>query len=145
MKRGDDARYAGRIMARNKVKTEQQGKSSLEIENIYGNFTNLNMYHWREINYQCATKQIISKIPEEKLMGGETFPWAGSSIQVQPVELRRQARGITRKTPRWQPRGDDTQSFRPLVQEERGVLRVRLLAPSTRVNTLFRSFRLRQQ
>ena len=43
----------------------------------------------------------------------------------------------SRKTPRWQPRGDDTQSFRPLVQEERGVLRVRLLAPRTRVNTLF--------
>jgi hypothetical protein len=38
--------------------------------------------------------------------------------------------------------GDDTQSFRPLVQEERGVLRVRLLALSTRVNTLFG---LRQQ
>ena len=79
------------------------------------------------------------------MMGGETFVGEDSSIQVQPVELRRQARGITRKTPRWQPRGDDTQSFRPLVQEERGVLRVRLLAPSTRVNTLFRSFRLRQQ
>jgi hypothetical protein len=99
MKRGDDARYAGRIMARNKVKTEQQGKGSLEIENIYGNFTNWNMYHWREKSYQCATKQIISKIQEEKLMGGETFPAAGSSIQVQPVELRRQARGITRKNP----------------------------------------------
>jgi hypothetical protein len=26
------------------VETEQQGKGSLEIENIYGNFTNLNMY-----------------------------------------------------------------------------------------------------
>jgi hypothetical protein len=70
-------------------------------------------------------------------MGDETLAGAASSIQVQPVELRRQARGIRRKTPRWQPRGDDTQSFRPLVQEERGVLRVRLLAPSTRVNTLF--------
>ena len=69
-------------------------------------------------------------------MNGETFAGAGSSIQVQPAELRRPARGITRKTPRWQPRGDDTQSFRPLVQEERGVLRVRLLALSTRVNTV---------
>jgi len=78
-------------------------------------------------------------------MGDETLAGAASSKHVQPVELRRQARGITRKTPRWQPRGDDTQSFRPLVQEERGVLRVRLLAPSTRVNTLFRSLRLRQQ
>gem|GEM_PF-6730211 len=75
-------------------------------------------------------------------MGGETFAGAASSIQVQPAELRRQARGNSRKTPRWQPRGDDTQSFRPLVQEERGVLRVRLLALSTRVNTLFN---LRQQ
>jgi hypothetical protein len=127
------------------VKTEQQGKGFLEIENTYGNFTNLNVYDWQEQSYQCATKQIISKIPEEKMMGGETFAGADSSIQVQPVELRRQARGITRKTPRWQPRGDDTQSFRPLVQEERGVLRVRLLAPGTRVNTLFRSLRLRQQ
>ena|SRR5580692_1829912 len=99
----------------------------------------------QERSYQCERKQIIRRIPEEKMMGGETFPGAGSSIQVQPVELRRQSRGITRKTPRWQPRGDDTQSFRPLVQEERGVLRVRLLAPGTRVNTLFRSFRLRQQ
>jgi len=69
-------------------------------------------------------------------MSGETFAGAASSIHVQPAELRRQARAITRKTPRWQPRGDDTQSFRPLVQEERGVLRVRLLAPSTRVNTV---------
>jgi hypothetical protein len=71
-------------------------------------------------------------------MTDETFRGAGSSIQVQPIALRKQAREITRKTPRWQPRGDDTQSFRPLVQEERGVLRVRLLALSTRVNTLFR-------
>src|SRR5580658_6296192 len=54
----------------------------------------------------------------------------------QQSRAAKQARGITRKTPRWQPRGDDTQSFRPLVQEERGVLRVRLLAPSTRVNTV---------
>jgi len=75
-------------------------------------------------------------------MGSETFAGAASSIHVQPAELRRQARAFTRKTPRWQPRGGDTQSFRPLVQEERGVLRVRLLAPSTRVNILFR---LRQQ
>jgi hypothetical protein len=51
-------------------------------------------------------------------MADETFAMAGSSIHVQPEELRRQAKGIKRKTPRWQPRGDDTQSFRPLVQEE---------------------------
>ena len=99
-------------------------------------------------NYQSETARKyvneakISKNKEEILIADETFPGARSSIQVQPVELRRQARAITRKTPRWQPRGDDTQSFRPLVQEERGVLRVRLLALSTRVNTLFR---LRQQ
>lgn len=70
-------------------------------------------------------------------MGDETFAAAGSSISMQPVELRRQPRGFKGKTPRWQPRGDDTQSFRPLVQEERGVLRVRLLALNTCVNTLF--------
>ena len=70
-------------------------------------------------------------------MGSETFVGAASSIHVQPAELPKQTRGIYKeKTPRWQPRGDDTQSFRPLVQEERGVLRVRLLAPSTRVNTV---------
>src|SRR5580700_9793927 len=87
-------------------------------------------------NYQSETKQIICRNKEEYLMGSETFVGAASSIHVQPAELPKQARGITRKTPRWQPRGDDTQSFRPLVQEERGVLRVRLLAPSTRVNTV---------
>ena len=90
------------------------------------------------------SEQKISKNKEESLMTDETFRGAGSSIQMQPTKLRRQAREITRKTPRWQPRGDDTQSFRPLVQEERGVLRVRLLALSTRVNTLFRLRQRRQ-
>jgi hypothetical protein len=89
-----------------------------------------------ESNYQGETKQIIRKNKAEYLMGGETFVGAASSIHVQPAEQRRQTRGIGRKTPRWQPRGNDTQSFRPLVQEERGVLRVRVLALSTRVNTV---------
>jgi hypothetical protein len=35
------------------------------------------------------TKQIISEIPEENLMTDETLAWADSSIQVQPMELRR--------------------------------------------------------
>jgi hypothetical protein len=35
--------------------------------------------------------------------------------------------GFTEETPRWQPRGVDTQSFRPLVQEERCVLQASLL------------------
>jgi hypothetical protein len=113
-----------------------------------GNSRNLwNFYkNEREIraeeNQQCKTKQKISRIKEENPIADETLAGLGSSIHVQPDELRRQARESKEKTPRWQPRGDDTQSFRPLVQEERGVLRVRLLALSTRVNTLFR---LRQQ
>ena len=51
----------------------------------------------------------------------ETFVWGASSIRVQPE--RRAALGqseiSSRKTPRWQPRGRDTHSFRPLVQEEK--------------------------
>jgi hypothetical protein len=51
----------------------------------------------------------------------ETFAWGHSSIRVQPE--RRAALGqsefSSRKTPRWQPRGRDTHSFRPLVQEEK--------------------------
>ena len=92
----------------------------------------------REESEQAETEQKIRKIKEENLIADETLAGPGSSIHVQPDELRRQGRGSKEKTPRWQPRGDDTQSFRPLVQEERGVLRVRLLALSTRVNTLFR-------
>jgi len=46
----------------------------------------------------------------------ETFAPGGSSIRVQLNS------GLSwrdfRKTPRWQPRGHDTQSYRPLVQEE---------------------------
>jgi hypothetical protein len=142
MKRGADARYADRMAERIKVKTERREKGFPETGNIYGEFTKRKSRAERGNNYQDEIQQISSNNPEEIPIGDETFAGAGSSIQVQPVELRRQARGIARKTPRWQPRGDDTQSFRPLVQEERGVLRVRLLALSTRVNTLFR---LRQQ
>jgi hypothetical protein len=51
----------------------------------------------------------------------ETFVGGASSIRVQPE--RRAALGqsefSSRKTPRWQPRGRDTHSFRPLVQEEK--------------------------
>ena len=144
MKRAADAREAGRIMARNQVKTEQQGKGSLEIENIYGNFTNLNMYLAGK-KLPMRSKANNQQDSRRKNDGRRNIRWGGLVYTSAAVELRRQARGITRKTPRWQPRGDDTQSFRPLVQEERGVLRVRLLAPSTRVNTLFRSLRLRQQ
>jgi hypothetical protein len=39
--------------------------------------------------HPLQTKQIISGIPEENLMTGETLAWAHSSIQVQPMELRR--------------------------------------------------------
>lgn len=43
---------------------------------------------------------------------------------------------IQKKTPRWQPRGHDTQSFRPLVQEEEVSSRGRLLARPVRVNSI---------
>jgi len=81
-----------------------------------------------KLEQEKTSNKKMKRIKQKKPMADETFAMAGSSIHVQPEELRRQAKGIKRKTPRWQPRGDDTQSFRPLVQEERGVLRVRLLA-----------------
>ncbi len=46
----------------------------------------------------------------------ETFPPRTSSIRAQP--LTGLSRQDPKRTPRWQPRGYDTQSFRPLVQEE---------------------------
>src|SRR5712691_2911705 len=44
---------------------------------------------------------------------------------------------ILKKNPRWQPRGRDTQSFRPLVQEEKVSSRARLLARRARVNSFW--------
>ncbi len=44
---------------------------------------------------------------------------------------------ILKKTPRWQPRGRDTQSFRPLVQEEKVSSPGRLLARRARVNSIW--------
>jgi hypothetical protein len=68
-------------------------------------------------------------------MAHETFAKGDSSIPVQPGRAAPgKPESSTTETPRWQPRGSDTQSFRPLVQEERGVLRVRLLALTVRVN-----------
>src|SRR5437016_13246564 len=63
-----------------------------------------------------------------------TFAPSGSSIRVQPASRLFLAR--IRKTPRWQPRGHDTQSFRPLVQEELVSSRARGLVRPMRVNTL---------
>jgi hypothetical protein len=60
---------------------------------------------------QAKTKQIISKNMEEIPIADETFAGAGSSIQVQPVELRRQARGIKTKKPRGGSRGAMTRSL----------------------------------
>jgi hypothetical protein len=40
-----------------------------------------------------------------------------------------------RKTPRWQPRGHDTPSFRPLVQEEQVSSRASVLVRHVRVNS----------
>jgi len=140
MKRGADARED---RAKQIEMTEEPAKgfnaSSDYLEKIYKNRRNSE----RKNNYQSATKQIIPKIQEEKLIADETLAGGASSIQLQPGSAAQASQRISRKTPRWQPRGGDTQSFRPLVQEERGVLRVRLLALSTRVNTLFRLWQLR--
>jgi hypothetical protein len=125
----------GGIAERSKGRRRRREKVSQKIPILYENFTKSNLSKSGK-RLPKRNKQIMRKNKEEYLMGSETFVGAASSIHVQPAELPKQARGITRKTPRWQPRGDDTQSFRPLVQEERGVLRVRLLAPSTRVNTV---------
>jgi len=81
-----------------------------------------------KLEQEKTSNKKMKRIKQKKPLADETFAMAGSSIHVQPEELRRQAKGIKRKTPRWQPRGADTQSFRPLVQAARGVLRVRLLA-----------------
>lgn len=43
---------------------------------------------------------------------------------------------IQQKTPRWQPRGYDTQFFRPLVQEEEVSSRGRLPVRHLRVNSI---------
>ena len=43
---------------------------------------------------------------------------------------------IQKKTPRWQPRGRDTQLFRPLVQEEEVSAPARLLVRRLRVNSI---------
>src|SRR5256886_15178268 len=43
---------------------------------------------------------------------------------------------IQKKPPRWQPRGYDTQFFRPLVQEEEVSSRVRLPVQRLRVNSI---------
>src|SRR2546430_4225280 len=63
----------------------------------------------------------------------ETFAPSGSSIRVQPASRLFLAR--IRKPRRWQPRGHDTQSFRPLVQEELVSSRARVLVRPMRVNS----------
>jgi hypothetical protein len=55
-------------------------------------------------------EQINSGNKEEILMTDETFVGGGSSIQVQPVELRRQARELHKK-PRGGSRGAVTRSL----------------------------------
>jgi hypothetical protein len=65
---------------------------SLKILNIYGNFTKSNGETERKHNQQNEIKQIFRKIKEEIPIGDETLAAASSSIPVQPVELRRQAR-----------------------------------------------------
>jgi hypothetical protein len=72
----------------------------------------------------------------------ETFVWGASSIRVQPE--RRAALGSqrsSRKTPRWQPRGRDTHSFRPLVQEEKVSFGEIYSSPCPRVNLCLASSR----
>ena len=122
-----------RAVRKNWARRTQKQKISKAISVIYKKFRKLQL----DVTTARAAKSNNSGNRTENLITHETFAAVSSSIQMQPEELRRHFRGFKEKTPRWQPRGDDTQSFRPLVQEERGVLRVRLLAPGTRVNSLF--------
>jgi hypothetical protein len=64
----------------------------------------------------------------------ETFSEPYSSIGVQ---LSRAVQGQNWKAPRWQPRGCDTQSFRPLVQEEVVSSGARVLVHRLRVNSIW--------
>jgi hypothetical protein len=66
---------------------------------------------------------------------GETFGTGSSSIRVQLDTGLFKVR--FRKTPRWQPRGCDTQSFRPLVQEEEVSSRARVLVRRLCVNCIW--------
>ena len=68
----------------------------------------------------------------------ETFADLHSSIRVQPIIGLRKAR-LKVRTPRWQPRGRDTSSFRPLVQEEVVSSSGRVLVPRPRVNSVSRA------
>lgn len=65
----------------------------------------------------------------------ETNAWGASSIRVQPERrLLLVCQRSSRKTPRWQPRGRDTHSFRPLVQEEKVSFGAIYSSPCPRVN-----------
>src|SRR5882757_7277758 len=92
------------------------------------------------VNSQTATKEKASgsdcRVKKRNFRpASETFVRGDSSIRVQPITGLFLAR--FRKTPRWQPRGHDTQSFRPLVQEEEVSSRARVLVRRLRVNSLW--------
>ncbi len=75
--------------------------------------------------------------PKEIGPASETFATDGSSIQVQPrTKLFRVSQSNKKsETPRWQPRGDDTQVFPAVSPGRSGVFGARLLALALRVNS----------
>jgi hypothetical protein len=75
--------------------------------------------------------------PKEIGPVSETFARRGSSIRVQPgMKLFRVSQSNKKsETPRWQPRGDDTQVFPAVSPGRGGVFRARVLARALRVNS----------
>jgi hypothetical protein len=89
---GTRCTLTGEDSARRKRATNQRGKGFALIPYIYGTFTKSKGEKEREENWQCKIKQIICKIKTENSIADETLVEPGSSIQVQPDELRRQDR-----------------------------------------------------
>jgi hypothetical protein len=84
---------------------------------------------------QISPAAIFSALCKVLLCFGETFLAAISSIQAQLLIVLLKVR--VQKKPRGGSRGvNDTQFFRPLVQEEEVSSRARLLVPRLRVNSI---------
>jgi hypothetical protein len=89
---GTRCTLTGEDSPKRKRVTNERGKGFAVIPYIYGTFTKSKGEKEREENWQCKIKQIISKIKAENPIADETFLEPGSSIHVQPDELRRQDR-----------------------------------------------------
>ena len=76
-------------------------------------------------------------LSKETYSANETFAGGDPSIPVQPeAKLFRVSQSNQKsETPRWQPRGDDTQVFPAVSPGRSGVFGARLLALALRVNS----------